>query len=81
MAADPDRRIRFLERVWQRAEAIEAIELALEAGDVLGPHRFQNAQLLVRRRTAAGENTLLEAKRFELFAHPADANAEIDSAT
>ena len=76
-AADPDRRMRLLQRLGLRAGAGDAVELALDARLTLGPHGLEHAQGLVGGAAAPRE---VDAEDLQLLAPPADADADDEPA-
>src|SRR5207253_2198561 len=80
MAANPDGRVGLLDRMRMRSDRLELIETALEAGDVLCPDSLEDVQLLVANAATVLVHLRRKSQRFELLAHPANADSEVDAA-
>ena len=77
MAADPDGRMRLLQRLGQAAQRVELVELARVAGGGLGPQRLEDAHVLVGDGAPPLEGR--RAHRLELLPQPAHAHAHGDT--
>ena len=76
MAADPDRRMRLLQREGFAADVGIAVELAVEAGGRLRPELLEDRDPFVGHRAAPLEVGAVQ--RLELLLQPADADAQRD---